>query len=387
MKLICLSFLLLFPFPSAAQSQVNFRDISYNEALEKSGTESKPVFMMCYTDWCGHCKKMKEEVFIDAAVADYYNANFVCIKINMEAGEGNGLRNKFAVKMYPTFIFLDKNGTTLYRLMGEFKPADFVEQGKNALTPEKQLPYLKQLFDNDPSNADKCYAYLMAMRRGAMDYTSVSTKYFSTKPDSALLNEINWKIIANGVTDINSSQFQFVLSHQKEFSTIASPGRVQRKIINIVTETMAPLVEAKDTVTYFRKRPSAIAIRNDKVDSLVFMMDKEIYERTFNWKGYKNVTLAGANKYAWNDYHILHDMADVYLKNVTETEPLAQAAIWSQRATQLNPDYSGLILSARLFQKAGDKTTASNMAQQGKDLAIKNGWQHAEADQLLQQLQ
>ncbi|HUM45769.1 MAG TPA: thioredoxin family protein [Chitinophagales bacterium] len=380
-------FLLLFPLLCAAESQINFREISYAEALKKSGTESKPVFLMCYTDWCGHCKKMKEEVFIDAAVADYYNTNFVCIKINMEAGEGINLRNKFAVKMYPTFIFLDKNGTTLYRLMGEFKPADFVEQGKNALTPEKQLPYLAQLFDADPSNADKCYAYLMALRRGAMDYTAVASKYFSTKPDSALLNEINWKIIANGVTDINSTQFQFVLTHQKEFAAIASPGRVQRKISNIVSETLAPLVESKDTVAYFRKRPSAAAIRNDKVDSLIFMMDKEIYERTFNWQGYKTVTLVGAKKYAWNDYHILHDMADVYFKNIGNTEALAQAAIWSQRAVQLNPDYSGFILSARLFQKAGDKTVASNMAQQGKDLAIKNGWQHAEADQLLQQLQ
>lgn len=131
------------------------------------------------------------------------------------------------------------------------------------------MPYLKQVFEDDPSNPEKCYAYLMALRRGAMDYTGVASKYFATIPDSALLTEINWKIIANGVTDINSSQFQFVLAHQKEFAAIASPGRVQRKISNIVSETLMPLVEAKDTAGYFLKRPSAAAIQNGKVDSLL----------------------------------------------------------------------------------------------------------------------
>ncbi|MBK9730318.1 MAG: thioredoxin family protein, partial [Chitinophagaceae bacterium] len=367
MQRFALFFLLLLPSFVEAQSQQLFRDISYKEALEKSSMESKPVFLMCYTSWCGHCKKMKEEVFIDSSLIAYYNANFICIKIDMEAGEGIDLYKKFAVKMYPTFIFLDKNGTTLYRLMGEFKPAEFIDQGKSALTVEKQLPYLQKQFDDDVSNPDKCYAYLMALRRGAMDYTAVASKYFATKKDSDLLNEINWKIIANGVSDINSSQFQFVLTHQKEFSAIASPGRVQRKISNIVTETLAPMVEAKDTASYFRKRPSAAAIHNFKVDSVLFLYDKEIYEHTFNWNGYKNVCLSGAKNFAWNDYHQLHDMADVFYKNIEDMTALSQAALWAQHATVLNPEYSTFIVSARLFQKTGDKTNAISMAQQGKD--------------------
>lgn len=370
-----------------AQSEIIFRELSYAESLRESGNAKKPVFMVCYTDWCGHCKKMKEEVFTDTTVAAYYNENFICIKINMEAGEGVTLRNKFGVKMFPTFIFLDRNGTTLYRLMGEFKPADFIEQGKSALTPEKQLPYLKQVFEDDPSNPEKCYAYLMALRRGAMDYTAVASKYFATIPDSALLTEINWKIMANGVTDINSSQFQFVLAHQKEFAAIASPGRVQRKISNIVSETLMPLVEAKDTAGYFLKRPSAAAIQNGKVDSLLFMMDKEIYERTLNWSGYRKVTLAGTIKYAWNDYHQLNEIANVYLRNISDPVACGEAASWAERAAILSPQYAGYLVSARLFLKAGDKTKAATMANQGKELALKNGWSYSEADQLLLQLQ
>lgn len=377
----------MIPCLLQAQSEINFRELSYAGSLRESANTQKPVFMVCYTDWCGHCKKMKDEVFTDSTVAAYYNENFICIKVNMEAGEGIALRTKFGIKMFPTFIFLDRNGTTLYRLMGEFKPADFIEHGKSALTTEKQLPYLKQVFDNDPSNAEKCYAYLMALRRGAMDYAAVANKYFANIPDSALLTEINWKIIANGVTDINSSQFQFVLAHQKEFAAIASPGRVQRKISNMVTETLLPLVEAKDTTGYFLKRPSAAAIQNDKVDSLLFIMDKEIYERTLNWTGYRKVTMAGTNKYAWNDYHQLNDIANVYLRNITDPAACSDAAEWAERAAALSPQYAGYLVGARLYLKAGNKTKAADMATQGKELAMKNGWSYAEADQLLVQLQ
>lgn len=387
MKPAALFLLLLLSMMMRVHSQPLFREMSYAEALQKSAAESKPVFLMCYTTWCGHCKKMKEEVLTDSSVAAFYSTHFVCIKSDMEAGEGISLHNKFAVKMYPTYIFIDQNGTTLYRLMGEFKPEELIEQARNALTTEKQLPYLQQAFQADPSSAEKCYAYLMALRRGAMDYSAVATAYFATKKDSDLMNEINWKIIANGVSDINSPQFQFVLKHQQEFATIASPGRVQRKISNIVTETLSPLVEAKDTVAYFRKRPSAAAIRNYKVDSLLFLMDKEIYEHTFNWNGYKNTCLAGAKKFAWNDYHQLRDMADVFYKNITETIPLSQAALWAQHSTEMNQEYSAFLLAARLFQKTGNKSSAAVMAQQGKELALKNGWDASEADQLLTQLQ
>lgn len=387
MKTAALFLLMLLSIILRVYSQPLFRELSYAEALQKSGAESKPVFLMCYTTWCGHCKKMKEEIFTDSSVAAFYTAHFICIKSDMEAGEGISLHNKFAVKMYPTFIFLDKNGTTLYRLMGEFKPEELIEQAKNALTPNKQLPYLQQVFEDDPSSAEKCYAYLMALRRGAMDYSTVATKYFSTKKDSDLLNEINWKIIANGVSDINAPQFQFVLKHQPEFSAIASPGRVQRKISNIVMETLSPLVQAKDTIAYFHKRASAVAIRNYKVDSLVFLMDKEIYEQTFNWEGYKNTCLSGAKKFAWNDYHQLRDMADVFYKNISESIPLSQAALWVQHSTEMNQEYSAFLLGARLFQKTGNKSSAAVMAQQGRELALKNGWDTSEADQLLAQLQ
>ncbi|MCY7410050.1 MAG: DUF255 domain-containing protein, partial [Chitinophagales bacterium] len=149
MKFIFSLLLLFVSRFSFAQTQIQFQEITLAEALQKSRTDHKPVFLECFESWCTHCNKMKEEVFTDSSVAAFYNSNFICIQQDLEKGNGPAMHLMFAVKAFPTFIFLDSINTTLYRMVGEFKAADLIEQGKNALNPEKQLPTLKNIFESD----------------------------------------------------------------------------------------------------------------------------------------------------------------------------------------------------------------------------------------------
>ena len=147
-----------FPAVLLAQTNIGFRDISLPQALEQSRLEQKPVFLWAFAFWCPHCNKMKEEVFTDAAVADFYNSHFICIKQDMEKGDGIALHSRFNITSYPTFIFLDAAGTTIYRVTGEFNVQSFITNGTNATIKEKQLPYLAQQFKSDTADVDKGYA-------------------------------------------------------------------------------------------------------------------------------------------------------------------------------------------------------------------------------------
>jgi len=72
------------------------------QASAKAKAENKLIFLDCYTQWCGPCKKMAREIFPQQKVGDYFNQNFVCIKLDAEK-EGREAAKKFGVTAYPTF--------------------------------------------------------------------------------------------------------------------------------------------------------------------------------------------------------------------------------------------------------------------------------------------
>jgi hypothetical protein len=210
--------------------------------------------------------------------------------------------------------------------------------------------------------------------------------YFSTQSDRQLLTETNWMIISNGITDISSREFQFVLSHQKEYAAITSPERVEKKILFLVNSLLNPMVLAKDTVNYFIQRKPVAAIHLFKVDSLLFNFDILLFQTTGNWSAYKKVTLASVETYVWNNYSKINEIADAYLKNIVDKSALAKAVKWLQRSLELHEEYGTCILCARLYLKMDQKQDAILMLQKGKSIAQKDGWDYTEGDKLLEEL-
>lgn len=384
-------FIFVFSFIAlnlSAQGKIDFDSSGYNSVMQRAKKEHKPVFYMMYATWCAHCNKMKQEVFTDTLVSNFINKHYISAWQDIEKGEGGMFKKRFGIKYFPTFIFFDENGNELYNISGEFKPAEFVAEAKNALIREKQLPYLEAQFNADLSNADKCLAYLTALNKGRdrQLLSPIAAKYLATQKDEQLVSANNWKIIANGVTDIKSREFQYVLSHIKEFEGVSSAKRVQRKIENTVNEFLTPAVELSDTLTYNKRRAIAQTINMRRVDSLLFGFDTQLAVKVNNWKLYKKVTAASVEKFAWNDAKMLLDIAGNYQKNISEPAALLEAIKWTQRAITLNETYDVEILLARLYLKNKDKNQARVWAEKAKAKNAAFGWKTQEADDLLNQL-
>ncbi|WP_264537731.1 thioredoxin family protein [Flavobacterium sp. N1736] len=372
----------------SAQNHFVPDDIPYKTALETAKTEGKPLFIMLYADWCPHCNQMKKDVFSDTEVMDFLKKNYVCVWKNIEKEEGIALKNKFNTKALPAFLFLDANETLLYALKGEMKKPEFMTEANYALNSKMQLPYLEKEFLADKSNSTKFFAYLNTMRKG-QERTELAIPthiYLETQSDDQLVSETNWRVIANGVTDINSREFQYVLKHQKEFAAVASKNRVDRKIENIVTELLRPYVDNLDTVNYYKKREIAKSIRLQKTDSLVFKFDLTLAERTEKWQFYKKVTLEDTQKLVWNDASFLKDIGQTYLKHITDEESLKKSISWVKHSLELNDSYDGNLLLARLYNKIKDKKLALKYAKDAKVISNEMNWNSKDVDTLLAEL-
>ena len=369
-----------------SQTAISFSESGLKQALNRAKTENKPVLLWCYATWCPHCKTMKEGVFTNKAVAEYFNKTFICVSQDMEKGEGVDLNKELKIASFPTFIFYNPDGTILYRVEGEFKSEAFMQEGKNALTPKRQLPYLKLQFEKDVSNSTNCYEYLRALKKGGMNHSTVVKRYFATQSDRQLLSEINWRIISNGISDINSREMQFVISHQHEFSTIVSPERVKRKLDYLIKELLYPLVESTDTVNYLANRKLAVQIHSYSTDSLIFYYDLRIWALTKNWNVYRETALQSTKIFAWNNHAQLTEIAGNLLNNISDTKALSLAVLWAQRSLALDEEYDTYLLCARLHLKLNNMKEAIVMAQKAKTLSAKYEWEGVEAEKLLKEL-
>jgi thioredoxin-related protein len=106
------------------------------KAVAKAADQKKPILLDVYTDWCGWCKKMDREVFVDPAVAAVLTSRFALAKVNGESKEaitfkgqktdGVGIAMGFGVKGYPSIIFLDANGEMITMIPGFLNAEQFL---------------------------------------------------------------------------------------------------------------------------------------------------------------------------------------------------------------------------------------------------------------------
>ncbi|HEX7015836.1 MAG TPA: DUF255 domain-containing protein [Cyclobacteriaceae bacterium] len=135
-------FLLAWSIPATfCHGQVKW--MTFEEAVQRSKTEKKKIFIDVYTDWCGYCKIMDKNTFNDPEVARILNEDFYPVKFNAEQREdvefdghvfryvpagryhelaASLLNNKLS---YPTVVFLTENFEMIQPLPGYRKAEEF----------------------------------------------------------------------------------------------------------------------------------------------------------------------------------------------------------------------------------------------------------------------
>ncbi len=109
---------------------IEFFHGTWAEAQAKAKKEGKRIFFDAYAVWCGPCKVMARKTFTQKEVADYFNKNFINVKMDMEKGEGPGLARKYKIRAYPTLFIMDDAGKVVGETLGYQTPEQLVSFGK-----------------------------------------------------------------------------------------------------------------------------------------------------------------------------------------------------------------------------------------------------------------
>lgn len=215
-KLIFLTVILVVGITSFAQTK--FRKLSWQEAIVTAKQEGKMVFVDFYTDWCGPCKVMAKDVFPQKQVGDYFNAKFVCLKLNAEK-EGRELAKRFKVTAYPTFIVVDTDEKVRAELKGAMDADKFLTKLDEALNPNYAPDKLAARYadgERTPDLVNRYALYFMEQRKEAEGFKVVND-YYASLTEVQRLESQNSFLFTRYTLDLTDEKASFMVDHRDGF--------------------------------------------------------------------------------------------------------------------------------------------------------------------------
>ncbi len=98
---------------------IEFSKVSFEKAKIEASKSGKLIFIDAYTDWCGPCKRMAATTFKDSEVGEFFNKNFVNMKVEMEKdADGSEIAKRYRVRAYPTLLIVDGEGNLVKSVIG-----------------------------------------------------------------------------------------------------------------------------------------------------------------------------------------------------------------------------------------------------------------------------
>ncbi|GFZ80939.1 thioredoxin [Aquaticitalea lipolytica] len=133
-------------FVSANSIAQEIKWVTFEEALALQKKKPKKIMMDVYTNWCGPCKMLDKNTFHNPDVVKYVNENYYAVKFNAEGNDVVKYKDKtysnpnykaelasrrnsvhdltrvLKVNAYPTIVFFDEKGETIFPVRGYQNP-------------------------------------------------------------------------------------------------------------------------------------------------------------------------------------------------------------------------------------------------------------------------
>jgi len=372
--------------------KIQFIEKPWQDIVTMAKQQNKVIFLDAYASWCGPCKWMAANMFTNDSIADYYNRTFICASFDMEKGEGVDLRKKYAVRAYPSLVFIDTTGNMIHERVGApQRVQDYFEMGRVALHPSEGLAASMKRYETGDYSPQFIETYLTRLAEAYMPVEAVIKKYFSTQKESELYNRVNWDIIYRYVYDINDPVFNFLFKHRVEYMKSYSGDSVNNKISDVFLYSLRGVLQMPNGV----KADSLYKAMKEKVKATGFEgADKVIFTTDLQWlhlreknKEFLELAAKDLDKYYVNDYNMLINISWMVSSFTTDTAYLKKALSWAKRSVSLREEPNNVNIYATLLFKMGNKSEAIEQEKKAIALAKERNLSAAQYEDALKRME
>jgi thioredoxin-related protein len=145
---IVVTLFLLYPFLLYAQSEEALwtKAKGWEEVKTMAKMQNKFIFIDVYATWCGPCKLMDKNVYVNDTVKQVLNKDFISIKVQMDSSvnddeyiktwysDAHLIKEKYKPEGLPALLFFSPEGELAHKEIGYVPAIKFIDVAKEALT-------------------------------------------------------------------------------------------------------------------------------------------------------------------------------------------------------------------------------------------------------------
>lgn len=242
MRNLCVAlFFLTLPLSIFRAQGIEFFHGSWEDAVLKAQQEDKIIFVDAFTTWCGPCKRMAANTFTAPEVGEYFNANFINMKIDMEKEQGLEFRKKYPVNSYPTLFFIDASQEVIQKLVGAKGPEEFLALGQSITGKYDRSKKYEAAYLAGDRSYRLVYDYVAALNKAGKPSTKIANDFLAEQTD--LTTEDNLRFILEAATQIDCHCFDMLEKHKAAIVKLTSEEAVQAKVRQAADNTFKRAIE------------------------------------------------------------------------------------------------------------------------------------------------
>ncbi len=390
MKKIFSGLFLISSIITFAQEAIQFQDIPFKDLITKAKKENKIVFIDAYASWCGPCKMMEKNIFTQKAVGDYYNANFVNARIDMEKGEGREVAAKYGVRSYPTYLFLNGDGELVSQNFGYMEEASFISMAKEINSPNNKKGSLKERF----AKGEKDPEFLINIMKlnSASDFNfakTASERYFQNKKATEELSKEDIGFLLFFLKSADDPNYK-VFTEKKADIIKYLPEETYKEFDNQIklSKVVEQSIDDKNkriNEDYFMKTAEPLV---GKYNATLKLNQTKLsyYEQNANFAEYEKAALEYYKNSESFEPNELLKAAWIFSEHIKTPSSLKKAAEWAEKSVMRTETSENTYILAKLYYLNGNKEMAKTYAEMSRDMAKQANKDSALAEELLKQI-
>lgn len=362
---IILAFLLIGLASNVQAQGIEFETGDWASVLAKAKKENKMIFVDAYTTWCGPCKWMAKNAFVDEAVGEQMNAQFIAYKLDMEKGEGIAFAKEHQVNVFPTLLYFSAAGDLIHKSVGAKDAQELLALNVEAADPSKQMATLRKKYEAGADSKEFLAIYIQslvdayemeAVKEPLQKYWNVMTQEEKLHPE---VLDLVYQVTGE-FSDFSSDYTQFFLRNRTGYSesiTAVQLNEYRRAALRNAMISIAAISDKAERIALQKQLESYYGTDKKEIKATI---DYYIAQQTQTSK----VIEKKKNKYLnhTQDWTVLNQEAWQVVEEEKGKKEAKKGLYWINRSVDLDANFFNLDTKANILYQLGDYVAAKQSA-------------------------